>query len=70
MSGPVKALDHGPQVRIDLAAHRMDIDPGQTGAAELSDAIREAGYTPLAIETPAGAAVTDAASGRKGCCCR
>ena len=45
----VQAADAQAQVRIDLAAHRVDIEPGQTDAARLAEAIREAGYTPVAV---------------------
>lgn len=65
----VKAVDPGAQVRIDLATQRVDIEPTEADAAELGDAIKEAGYTPVAIDSPAGQTVNGAAPGRKGCCC-
>lgn len=66
----VKALDTGAKVQIDLAAHRVEIEAAGANAVELSDAIREAGYTPVAVENSAVAAVVaTAAPTRKGCCC-
>ena len=65
----VKAVDGEAKVQIDLATHRVDIEPTGTDAAELSDAIKEAGYTPVAIENSTVAAIAAAAPIRKGCCC-
>lgn len=65
----VKAVDPGAQVRIDLATQRVDIEPTEADAAELGDALREAGYTPVAIDSPAWPAVKATLSDRKGCCC-
>ena len=45
----VKALDHGAQVRIDLATHRVEIESGGAPATPWGDVIREAGYTPVAL---------------------
>jgi copper chaperone len=63
----VRAADKDAKVEIDLATHRVQIEPTETNAAELSDAIKEAGYTP--VEVSAG--TTDAPTVRKkgGCCC-
>jgi copper chaperone len=45
----VKEADDGAEVRIDLGTHRVEIEP-RTGSAEtLGAAIREAGYTPVAV---------------------
>jgi len=65
----VKAVDQGAQVRIDLAAHRVDIAPTGANADMLGAAIREAGYTPVILESNAGSVPADTAQGRKGCCC-
>lgn len=43
----LKSADRDAQVRIDLATHRVEIEPGDCSAEELSDAIRDAGYTPI-----------------------
>ena len=65
----VNSVDPGAQVHIDLPTHRVEIEPTAATAADLRNAITEAGYTPVAIESPAGPAVMPAASARKGCCC-
>ena len=64
----VKAVDAGAQVQIDLATHRVAIQPARASAADLHDAIQEAGYTPMAIEYAAGITGANAASARGGCC--
>jgi copper chaperone len=43
----VKGLDAAAQVDIDLPTHRVTVDSGQA-AEKVADAIREAGYTPIA----------------------
>lgn len=43
----VKEVDAGAEVRVDLAAHRVEIDPAGADAARLKEAIAEAGYTPV-----------------------
>ena len=43
------ALDQGAKVQIDLETHRVSIDSTEADAAALSDAIKGAGYTPVAI---------------------
>ena len=42
----VKAADTDAKVEIDLARHLVQIQPGEASAQELSDAIKEAGYSP------------------------
>jgi copper chaperone CopZ len=49
----VKSADPGAQVEIDLASHRVTIQPAQAGEQALADAIREAGYTPQPVPTGA-----------------
>jgi len=65
----VKAVDSGATVQFDLATHRVEIEPTKADAVEFGDAIKEAGYTPVAIENSAVAPITAATSTRKGCCC-
>jgi copper chaperone len=65
----VKALDSDAQVQIDLAAHRVDIASGQADATALSRAIKEAGYTPVALEGVSDRALVPAPAQRSGCCC-
>ena len=64
----VRAIDQGAQVTADLATRRVQIEPTKSDRTQLSDAMREAGYTPVAIADP-GMAVEQAAP-RSGCCCR
>lgn len=44
----VKAADAGAAVTIDLDRHLVRIEPDRADAQALGDAIREAGYTPVA----------------------
>lgn len=44
----VQALDPQAQVQIDLATHRVAIEAARADAAALQEAIREAGFTPVA----------------------
>jgi copper chaperone len=46
----VATVDRDATVRIDLATHRVEIDPVAADAAQLRGAIETAGYTPVAIE--------------------
>jgi copper chaperone len=45
----LKATDPKARVEIDLAAHRVQVEPASTDADELADAIKEAGYTPVPV---------------------
>ena len=60
----LKAADPLAKVSVDLATHLVEIDSTED-AAELSDAIKEAGYTPVAA-SPTGKQST---SPSRGCCC-
>lgn len=63
----VRAVDAGAKVEIDLAQHLVRIDPTKANGRELSEAIAEAGYSPVPVELqPAGAATARRAG---GCCC-
>lgn len=65
----VKMADSGARVQIDLATHRVDIESAEAGAAQLSEAIKEAGFTPVNIAAAASPAPTNVEPARKGCCC-
>ncbi|MBY0469078.1 MAG: heavy-metal-associated domain-containing protein [Burkholderiaceae bacterium] len=66
----VKALDSGATVQVDLSTHLVKIEATEADAVELSEAIKEAGYTPVAIAAVTRiAAAKDASPARKGCCC-
>ena len=43
----LKTADKDATVRIDLATHRVDVEPASVGADALAEAIKQAGYTPL-----------------------
>lgn len=64
----VRAIDQGAQVTVDLATHRVRIEPTESNRTELRDAIREAGYTPVPVDD--GAAPAGRTAPRSGCCCR
>lgn len=63
----LKAVDPGARVQIDLATHRVQIEPTEADAVELGDAIKEAGYTPVVVVADAAACKPGATSGQ-GCC--
>ena len=68
----VKGVDRGATVQVDLATHRLTIDSTEADAAELSDVIKQAGYTPVAVAVGAVGVKRVAAqtgSARGGCCC-
>jgi len=48
----LKATDKEAKVQIDLATHRVRVEPVSSDADELAQAIKDAGYTPV----PVGAA--------------
>jgi copper chaperone len=64
----VRAIDKDAKVSADLATHRVQIEPTKSECSQLSDAIREAGYTPVPI-ADAEMAMGQPAP-RSGCCCR
>jgi copper chaperone len=43
----VKDADRDAKLTIDLAAHRVEVEPSEADAGEIEEAIREAGYTPV-----------------------
>jgi hypothetical protein len=51
----VKALDSDAQVRVDLAHHSVEIEPGHAQTQELGEAIGRAGFTAVAVMPPAAA---------------
>lgn len=63
----VLAVDPAAKVQIDLPSHRVNIDSAST-AAELSQAIEKAGYSPVAT-TNAPLANAPAKKTKGGCCC-
>jgi copper chaperone len=61
----LKATDKDVQVQIDLATHRVQVKPVSASAVELAEAIKDAGYTPMAV----GAAVGETVAQKRGSCC-
>jgi len=45
----VAAADPGATVTVDLATHRVGIEPVRADEPALARAIEEAGYTPVAV---------------------
>jgi len=44
----VHSVDHAALVRVDLATFTVEIEPSSANARQLSDAIKRAGYAPVA----------------------
>jgi copper chaperone len=65
----LQAADATAKLRFDLAAHRVDIEPGMADAAELSEAIKLAGYAPVQIDSADAVNGPSAAPAPKGCRC-
>ena len=66
ISKAVASVDDGARIQIDLPAHRVQIEPAAATAQQLSDAIRDAGYSPSVVD---GTSPTSAATKRSGSCC-
>lgn len=65
----VKATDKDAKVEVDLANQRVEIEPTASNAAELRDAIKEAGYTPILITEPNVVASGGTSPKSGGCGC-
>ena len=69
----VQALDSSATVHVDLSTHLVKVDTTKADAAELSAAIKEAGFTPVTVEdrrtAPIATPVATSAPAAKGCCC-
>mmetsp|Transcript_61816 Transcript_61816/g.146330 ORF Transcript_61816/g.146330 Transcript_61816/m.146330 type:complete len:99 (+) Transcript_61816:250-546(+) len=61
----LKATDKDAKVAVDLASHRVQVEPASADAEELAEAIKDAGYTPLLVD----AAAAEAEGPRSGSCC-
>ena len=46
----LKATDKDAKVAIDLASHRVRVEPASADAEELAEAIKDAGYTPVPVQ--------------------
>jgi len=63
----VRSVDRSAKVEVDLHAHQVRIESTEADAQEFSEAIAEAGYTPVPIAGAAPASATPVRRG--GCCC-
>lgn len=65
----VRAIDHGASVGVDLASHRVRIEPTELDASAFGAAITSAGYTPVLVQdTEAAAPARQKQGGCCGCC--
>lgn len=62
----VQAVDPQARLEIDLAKHLVQIAPVQADASQLSDAMAQAGYTPVPVAAGKASPGPTAAVG--GCC--
>jgi copper chaperone len=63
----LKATDRDAKVQIDLATHRVQVEPVSADAEALAHAIKDAGYTPVPV---APADLQAAAPTGRSCCGR
>lgn len=61
----LKAVDKDAKVQVDLATHRVQIEPSEADAEELAQAIKDAGYNP----TPASANLSPTTAAAGSTCC-
>jgi len=64
----IRGADKDAKVTIDLSQHLVMVEPTEADAQELSDAIAEAGYTPVPVEAATVVAKTAKTRGCCGCC--
>lgn len=64
----LKAADRNARVTIDLGQHLVMVEPTEADTQELSDAIAEAGYTPVPAEAQTLVAEPATRSACCGCC--
>lgn len=64
----IKATDKDAKVTVDLAQHLVMVEPTEADAQELRDAIAEAGYMPVQVETATVIAKPARTGGCCGCC--
>ena len=61
----LKAADRDAKDHIDLATHRVQVEPVSADDEDLAEAIKDAGYTPVSVE----AGPSEAAAPGRGSCC-
>ena len=57
-------VDPGANVQVNLDQHQVLVEPGIASTAQLTNAIADAGFTPVSIDVPA----SQAAPAKSGCC--
>jgi len=62
----IRAVDAGAKIEVDIGQKLVRVVPTESDADALSDAIKEAGYTPVPQEPEQAVATTAPKSG--GCC--
>jgi len=63
----LKAVDKNAKVTVDLGQRLVMVEPTEADAQEVSDAIAEAGYTPMPRE--AATVVAEPVKAAEGDCC-
>jgi copper chaperone len=63
----LKATDKDAKVAIDLASHRVQVEPASAEAEELAEAIKDAGYTPVPVQAGSNTPGKPAGSCCGGC---
>ncbi len=63
----LKATDKDAKVAIDLASHRVQVEPASADAEELAEAIKDAGYTPVPVQAGSTTPAKSAGSCCGGC---
>lgn len=64
----VTDADPNARVEIDLATHRVQVEPGSADQSRLARAIEDAGYSPVQVTVSPPAAAPVAAKSAGGCC--
>jgi copper chaperone len=62
----LKATDKDAKVQIDLATHRVQVEPVSADAQELAEAIKDAGYTPMPVAAAASEVVAQPLGASQG----
>ena len=64
----IRDADKDAKVTIDLTQHLVMVEPTEAEVRDLSDAITEAGYTPVPVQAATVAPKPAKAGGCCGCC--
>ncbi len=69
ISKAVGGVDKDARVKVDLETHRVEIESARADAQKLSDAVKEAGYSPSVVANSSAQEVTGVAAKKSGGCC-